>query len=109
VALGSGAGQNLTTGSNNVAIASPGAAGESATIRIGTNAKQTAAFIAGISGASVPGNARQVLISPNGKLGTAPVRSGAKPLAATVTRLSAELRRQQRQLERLRERVKGAD
>ena len=55
LALGSGAGQNLTTGSDNVDIAHSGVAGESGTIRIGTNDKQTAAFIAGVSGVSVGG------------------------------------------------------
>ena len=42
LALGSGAGKNLTTGSDNVDIANPGKAGESGTIRIGNGAKQTA-------------------------------------------------------------------
>ena len=52
------AGKNLTTGSNNVDIANPGKAGESGTIRIGTDGTQTATFIAGISGTtSAPGPA----------------------------------------------------
>ena len=107
MALGSGAGQNLTTGSDNVAIASPGQAGESGTIRIGTNARQTAAFVAGISGASVPGNARPVLVSPNGKLGTAPGRAAGGLSAAEGEWLLATVKRQQRQIDRLRERVRG--
>jgi hypothetical protein len=108
VALGSGAGRNLTNGVENVAITHPGVAGESGAIRIGTVGDQTAAFIAGISGASVTANAQPVLVSPNGKLGTAPARSDvATPLASTIRRLESELRRQQRQIDRLRERVRG--
>ena len=52
IALGSRAGINLTTGSNNIDIGAPGVAGESSTIRIGTAANQTATFIAGIRGAT---------------------------------------------------------
>jgi hypothetical protein len=108
VALGSGAGRNLTNGVENVDIAHPGVAGESGAIRIGTVGDQTAAFMAGISGTSVAANAQPVLVSPNGKLGTAPARSDvATPLASTIRRLESELRRQQRQIDRLRERVRG--
>ena len=108
VALGSGAGRNLTNGVENVDIAHPGVAGESGAIRIGTVGDQTAAFVAGISGASLAANAQPVLVSPNGKLGTAPARSGAGgPLDAAVRRLTAEVKRQQRQIVRLREQVKG--
>jgi hypothetical protein len=83
-------------------------AGESGAIRIGTVGDQTAAFMAGISGASVAANAQPVLVGPNGKLGTAPARSDiATPLASTIRRLESELRRQQRQIDRLRERVRG--
>lgn len=108
VALGSGAGRNLTNGVENVDIAHPGVAGESGAIRIGTVGDQTAAFMAGISGASVAANAQPVLVSPNGKLGTAPARPDvATPLASTIRHLESELRRQQRQIDRLRERVRG--
>ena len=41
VALGSGAGQNLTTGSNNIDIGNDGQAGEQKVIRIGTKGDQT--------------------------------------------------------------------
>ena len=107
VAIGQSAGQNLTTGSDNVAIANPGQAGESGAIRIGTDGTQTAAFIAGISGEPVPGKDRVVRINAQGQLGTAPGPGGGGALGATVKRLAAENARQQRQIERLRERVKG--
>ena len=49
-----------------------------------------------------------VLISAKGRLGTAPAGSPTTTsLAATVERLSAQLTRQQRQIDRLRDRVKG--
>lgn len=67
IALGFDAGFNLTTGSNNVDIANVGAGAESNTIRIGTQGKQTAAFIAGVSSTLVTGNA--VVVSSSGKLG----------------------------------------
>jgi hypothetical protein len=67
-ALGENAGFNLTTGSNNIDIGNFGVAGESGTIRIGTVGTQTATFIAGISGATVPGGVA-VVIDANGHLG----------------------------------------
>ncbi len=101
IALGYGAGQDLTTGSDNIYIANRGIDGESGKIRIGTAASQNATFIAGISGKPVAANAQQVLVNPNGKLGTAPASSASTAsLAATVERL-------QRQVERLRKQVKG--
>src|SRR5262249_13842183 len=63
------AGNNLTTGSNNIDIGNSGGAGESRTIRIGTNGNQTATFIAGIYGANfrfgIP-----VFVNSGGQLGT---------------------------------------
>ena len=108
VAIGRNAGENLTTGSNNVDIANAGKAGEAGTIRIGTDGKQTAAFIAGISSTPLGGAAQPVVVNSNGQLGTAPQRSASTAsLAATVERLAAQVERQQRQIERLREQVKG--
>jgi hypothetical protein len=108
VAIGTQAGQNLTTGSNNVDIANAGQAGESGTIRIGNPNKQTAAFIAGITGTTLGAVAQPVVVKSNGQLGTAPAASAsATSLATTVERLSAQLTRQQRQIDRLRERVRG--
>jgi hypothetical protein len=68
--LGFGAGQNLTTGSNNIDIGNAGAAGESNKIRIGTVGTQTKTFIAGIHGVAVSGP--PVLVSSSGQLGVAP-------------------------------------
>jgi len=68
IAVGVGAGDNLTTGQLNIDIGNEGAAGESTTIRIGGVA-QDRTFIAGIRGATVNG-AIPVLIDINGQLGT---------------------------------------
>jgi len=80
--LGFGAGDNLTTGDNNIDISNEGVAGESNTIRIGEPTAvhdpftdvalpaHTATFIAGISGVAVTG--ATVRVSSNGQLGTAP-------------------------------------
>ena len=71
IALGFAAGQH-TTGSNNIVIGHFGVADESNTIRIGGDVfgfgPQTAAFIAGISGTAVVGDA--VVVDGNGQLGT---------------------------------------
>jgi hypothetical protein len=67
IAEGYKAGYNLTTGGNNIDIGNMGVAGESGTIRIGTNSTQTATYIAGIYGVSVTGNA--VVVSSAGQLG----------------------------------------
>jgi hypothetical protein len=69
IALGAEAGSNLTTGNNNIDIANRGVAGEADTIRIGTREKQTNIFIAGISGATVPGGV-PVIVDASGHLGT---------------------------------------
>jgi hypothetical protein len=68
-ALGLGAGQNLTTGTNNLDIGNPGVAGESSTIRIGSSS-QIRTFIAGINGIAVTGTTVQV--NAAGQLGVAP-------------------------------------
>jgi hypothetical protein len=68
IALGFAAGVNLTTGDNNIDIGNRGVAGESNTIRIGTN--HAATFIAGIHGETVAGAA--VFINDLGRLGTLP-------------------------------------
>jgi hypothetical protein len=69
IALGLSAGSHLTTGSNNIDIGSVGVAGEAKTIRIGTVGRQGAAFIAGISGVTVPDGVG-VIVGNNGRLGT---------------------------------------
>ena len=69
-AVGTNAGANLTTGSDNIDIDALGFAGESNTMRIGT-VKQTATFITGIHGAATANaNAVPVVIDSAGQLGT---------------------------------------
>jgi endosialidase-like protein len=68
-ALGYQAGSALTTGDNNIDIGNEGVAGESATIRIGDPAVNTACFIAGINGATASGGTA-VFVNTNGQLGT---------------------------------------
>jgi len=69
IAIGTLAGFNLTTGSNNIDIFDRGVGGEANTIRIGKAGTQQAAFIAGISGATVPTGVA-VIIDTDGHLGT---------------------------------------
>jgi hypothetical protein len=69
IALGSSAGGNLTTGNFNIDIGNLGIAGESGTIRIGSQGSQTATYIVGISGASVPSGVT-VIVDSDGHLGT---------------------------------------
>jgi hypothetical protein len=88
IALGYAAGTR-TTGSNNILIGDIGLEGESNTIRIGGNefggGPQTAAFIAGISGTAVVGDA--VVVDGNGQLGTvassARFKKNIKPMDKT--------------------------
>jgi len=76
-AIGAGAGSALTTGSNNIDIGHPGVAGESATIRIGTQGMQTATFIAGIASVDLRATGTPVVIdAATGRLGTNPVLAG---------------------------------
>ena len=58
-----------TAAANNVYLASPGAAADSGVIRIGSTASQTAAYIAGINGASTTSGV-PVFVDSTGKLGT---------------------------------------
>jgi hypothetical protein len=78
--LGFFAGQNLTTGSNNIDVANGGVAAESDTIRIGNEVAvadlegimhpaHTKTFIAGISGATASGGVA-VFVNSSGQLGT---------------------------------------
>lgn len=68
IALGYNAGFNAT-GRSNIDIGNDGVAAESNTIRIGTVGTHTAAFIAGINGATVPSGV-PVIIDTDGHLGT---------------------------------------
>ena len=67
--MGFNAGQNLTTGSNNIDIGANvvGNASDANTIRIGKQGTQKSAFIAGIFGTAMTGS--PVVINSNGKLG----------------------------------------
>src|SRR6266513_321336 len=69
IAIGKQAGVNLTTGSNNIDIGNVGLVGEANKIRIGKTGTQTATFIAGIRGVTVPSGVG-VIIGSNGQLGT---------------------------------------
>jgi trimeric autotransporter adhesin len=69
IALGSGAGNNLDTGDNNIFIGTGGRLRESNTIRIGHVGTQTATYVAGISGATVPDGVA-VIVGTDGHLGT---------------------------------------
>jgi hypothetical protein len=61
---------NLTTGNNNIDIGNLGLAGESSTIRIGSES-QTRTFIAAIRGVTTGiADAVSVVIDSNGQLGT---------------------------------------
>jgi hypothetical protein len=88
IALGYKAGQNLTTGDNNIDVGNLGGAGEANTIRIGNQVAgtddvgfphpaHTATYIAGISGQDATGG-DVVYITSNGKLGTITAFSAAR-------------------------------
>ncbi|MDQ3581697.1 MAG: hypothetical protein M3495_08830, partial [Pseudomonadota bacterium] len=81
--LGYEAGMKITNGSFNICIGNPGVSGDNNTIRSGTTGVQTATFIAGISGVTVP-NGVGVIVDSNGKLGTivssARYKEGIKPM-----------------------------
>jgi hypothetical protein len=68
IGLGVHAGNNITTGSNDIDIGNAGI-NESNTIRIGTPGTQTKTFIAGIFGKTVNANGVPVLVDNTGKLG----------------------------------------
>jgi hypothetical protein len=78
IAIGFDGGASLTTGNNNIEIGNQGVAGESDTIRIGTLVAQapyflgvhTRAFMAGVRGTTVGGDAVNVIIDSAGQLGT---------------------------------------
>src|SRR5438128_787416 len=69
IAVGYRSGLNLTSGGNNIDIGNAGVAGDNNKIRIGTTGTQTATFIAGISGVTVPAGVG-VIVGTDGKLGT---------------------------------------
>jgi hypothetical protein len=70
VAIGLGAGSNATAPSESIFIRNTGSAGDTATIKIGTQGTQTTAFIAGISGETVANSAAVLINTSTGQLGT---------------------------------------
>lgn len=76
-----------TTESNNIIIGNLGVIGDSNTIRIGTEATQTQAFMAGIYNRSVGATNAQVFIDNTGKLGT--MESGQSGSVITTTFLTS--------------------
>ena len=91
IAIGRNAGLNLTAGSDNIYLGHPGVAGDAGRIRIGAAGAQKAAFVAGITGVSIPGPTRPVLINANGQLGTATASSAR--LKTDIHGLSATAQR----------------
>lgn len=78
IGVGASAGINLTTGSFNIAIGNVGVAAEANTIRIGTAANHTRAFVSGIRGVTTGvADALAVVIDSAGQLGTAPAATPA--------------------------------
>jgi hypothetical protein len=71
IALGNAAGFNLITGDDNIDIGNQAVGAESGTIRIGTLGTQTATYVAGIMGKTVP-MSMPVFVNANGQLGTTP-------------------------------------
>jgi hypothetical protein len=69
ISMGSAAGRNLTTGDDNIHIGNQGLPRDSNVIRIGTVGTQTATFLAGINGATVP-TGIPVIVDTAGHLGT---------------------------------------
>jgi hypothetical protein len=105
IALGDHAGDNLTSGSDNVDIANEGKAGESRTIRIGTEGTQKKAFLAGVSGKTVKGTAQPVLVNGQGQLGTAAAVSAKATVSARkFSRLRAQVRTLRHEVSQLRAR-----
>src|SRR5438874_1089101 len=86
IALGDGAGSNNITGRHNIYIGNPGTRTDSSLIRIGTQGSQTATYVAGISGATVPTGVA-VIIDTDGHLGTvvssARFKEAIKPMDKT--------------------------
>jgi hypothetical protein len=90
IAVGFEAGNNVT-GSDNIHIGNAGLEGDHSTIRIGTDGKQTAAYIAGINGTPITGSA--VYISSSGQLGVLASSAGVR-FDEVAPLLMKEVRRQ---------------
>jgi hypothetical protein len=81
VAMGYQAGINIATGNNNIDIGNLGVASDDSIIRIGTaNVQVNGTFIAGISGASLPGGqGAPVFVNAGGQLGTTGANNAFTP------------------------------
>ncbi len=79
--LGDEAGFNEETGSNNIIISNEGVGTDEGTIRIGTEGKQTRAFLAGIQSTSISGCTVQVTVE--GQLGCNPAAGATGATGAT--------------------------
>jgi hypothetical protein len=118
--VGNSAGLNLSTGSNNVDIANKGVAADADKIRIGTQGTQTAAYLAGVYGVTPSGTTKTVVINSSGQLGStttpasadaaasssqttrsAPELSATRALGLRLGKTSAQVRRQQHQINQL--------
>jgi hypothetical protein len=95
VGLGWKAGFALTTGDNNIDIDNQGEAGDSDTIRIGTEGTQTTTYIAGITNGTSVSGPYVVIDSTTGQLGVSSVAPpGANVKTAYMTRLQKQVQRQ---------------
>jgi hypothetical protein len=103
IALGTAAGGNLTTGFDNIDIANAATSGESDTIRVGEQGVEGRTFLAGVSGTTIAGKGKPVVVNAHGQLGTA---SGASTLGnelatgGTVRGLKDHNRRQDQEIAR---------
>jgi hypothetical protein len=92
IAMGDGAGSQISSGSNNIDIGNSGVSTDSGIIRIGVNSSksQTAAYIAGISSSVVTGAA--VYVTSGGQLGVLAsserYKTAIQPIGYASTRLS---------------------
>jgi hypothetical protein len=71
---GYGAGDNITTGNNNIEIGNEGTSTDNNTIRIGTQGTQTSTFIAGIYNTAVA-NGVSIAVNSSGQLGVLTISS----------------------------------
>jgi hypothetical protein len=103
IALGTSAGSLNKAGIFNIDIGHLGKGTDTRTIRIGTTGDQTAAYLAGVFGASVPGPTQAVVVNADGKLGTTTVAATRQ-----VAKLRAQVRRQDQRIAALEEAVRSA-
>jgi trimeric autotransporter adhesin len=108
IALGPDAGANVSgVRSDNIEIGNRGLGTDAATTRIGTQGTQTRAFMAGITGTSIPGPTQAVVVNADGQLGTATAAKAAPLSVADGERLLRLVKSQEQQIDRLRKQVDG--